>query len=196
MPRTGTFYPPPPPAPPAVTSQPSWGTSSSGLSPVYVPPDYSNIPHTESTEYILAWKGAAYIDWRKTPPEFHGLFHGIYTVDAVAECGVSPGRHEAPDVNCCCGFYGVKDWHILDYDDRTAYYMEVEFYGTVVVCERGYRAQKQRILAVYCTEKGMIYGRQDIIDGDAITDEVLLAEMASRLGVEVRRAWDLPDETI
>lgn len=129
------------------------------------------------------------------PPHFHGLFHGIYKVDDVAECEAgNHGKHAAPspDLHCCCGFYGVKEWKQLDYQDRTKYYMEVEFYGKIIVCERGYRAEKQRILAVYATTEGLAQAKRDIIDAEAMTDEVLIATMSNLLGVEVRKYGELP----
>src|SRR5690606_31567838 len=62
------------------------------------------------------------------------------------------GHVTPPDPACRCGFYGVP-YHALDVLDRFRHYgqqvrLQVEFSGKVIEHERGYRAERQRILQV------------------------------------------------
>lgn len=81
-------------------------------------------------------------------------FGGEYGVEAVAECRAHvndylnprPRNHAVPDEDCSCGFYGLKEkpseigpgQHLL----------EVEMYGKVIPHEKGYRAEKMRVLSI------------------------------------------------
>lgn len=74
-----------------------------------------------------------------------------YGADAVASC-LRGFNHDAPDPGCSCGFYGIKPG-LLEPQGRfnwsfSTVRVEVEFLGLVVVHERGYRAERQRILRV------------------------------------------------
>lgn len=56
------------------------------------------------------------------------------------------GHHKAPDENCSCGFYALKE---RPDDVQAAVLLEVELYGEVIVAEKGYRAEWQRVLAIH-----------------------------------------------
>lgn len=111
---------------------------------------------------IIAYKCAALI-WRPgglfALASYGGFTDSAVQTDADARClsrtydfvsGRSrPALHEAPGVSCKCGFYAVRT---VD-EARAAGYglvtLDVELSGRVVVHERGYRAQHQRVLRVH-----------------------------------------------
>jgi hypothetical protein len=86
----------------------------------------------------------------------------LYKGDDVASCerdkvgffgGFSfLGDHEVPDPRCTCGFYAVPHKHakvvVADYQSGAFCRLEVELFGRVIKHERGYRAQRQRVLSV------------------------------------------------
>jgi hypothetical protein len=111
-------------------------------------------------EPYKAWKWAYLTDMRSdrfTPvnAEFNG-----YGVEAVARCGYHR-VHRAPELQCTCGFYGMNDRALANMhgeifyvrrglmDSMLSVQLEVEFYGKVIVCEYGYRAEKLRVLGMY-----------------------------------------------
>jgi hypothetical protein len=58
-------------------------------------------------------------------------------------------RHEAPDVDCTCGFHGVADLATLGETMRVfadSVVLEVDFGGLVVEHERGWRASEQTVI--------------------------------------------------
>lgn len=65
------------------------------------------------------------------------------TLDDIAKCGI--GRdHRPPYPNCTCGFYAMKvrpDWP----GEAVA---EVELFGVVIEHEKGWRAERQRIISI------------------------------------------------
>lgn len=70
-----------------------------------------------------------------------------YGIEATATCQafstMFDKKHKAPKLDCQCGFYAVKE-KAGNYQYHVE--AEVELYGTVIEHERGYRAEKQRIL--------------------------------------------------
>lgn len=74
--------------------------------------------------------------------------------------------HKAPHVDCSCGFYGVKKHAIEEclstYSTPTTWLAEIYLSGTVIEFEKGYRAEKQEIIALYAPPTmpgGVDYGR-------------------------------------
>lgn len=110
---------------------------------------------------ILAWKSACLNVDR--PGKEIGLYSGSvskysrHQIVATAECVFVD--HEAPAVVCSgsgtagCGFYGVMNAGDVALSPNSVI-LEVEFSGRIIVHEEGYRAAKQRILAVEIPEDG------------------------------------------
>ena len=104
------------------------------------PPDQDPRPGVDT---IVAWKGAG-LSKRDGKWQFSGYGGRTYDIEAVAECAA--GRdHKAPDPKCDCGFYAVpaNDHRLYS----TGLLLEVELYGRVMEGERGYRAEKMRVLS-------------------------------------------------
>lgn len=120
----------------------------------------AELPRRTSDEPIRAWKQATIILHCGMP-----CFAGVtssgtrYSSDAYAECTAGwrraiysgfgsysgpPTHRMGPVLDCSCGFYAMAE----DEKPTEGIVLEVELYGTVIVCERGYRAQRQRVLGV------------------------------------------------
>lgn len=67
-----------------------------------------------------------------------------FVISMMASLGQSPEAHEPPGLHCTCGFYAVMDRSLLEGIGTVT--LDVEMSGRVIVCERGYRAQHQRVL--------------------------------------------------
>lgn len=71
---------------------------------------------------------------------------------AVARATCPLEDHEAPHVNCSCGFYAVADddalWRLGAHQPNLAI-LDVELAGRVIEHEHGYRASNQRAIAVW-----------------------------------------------
>ncbi len=113
----------------------------------------------KETEPRRAWKTAKGIEfdgewyfqpWNASIP---------YKLEDSAGCHKYAHRTPAPQENCACGFYGMKPEYasisdtglsleLMDHTEERVG-LEVEFYGKIVECEMGYRAQYQRVLGVY-----------------------------------------------
>jgi hypothetical protein len=104
-------------------------------------------------EPIRAWKtggirlnvegGAVFVPAAHTRAFYHAIDTAVCTVCKEDD------RHDAPKLDCTCGFYAMKtregvDWHGPLY--------EVELYGRVIEGEFGYRAEKQRVLCAHLPE--------------------------------------------
>lgn len=107
---------------------------------------------------ILAYKAARLSwspggVWRLSP----GTFSGRVETDADARCeardyqfymGTKPATHDAPEISCNCGFHAVRSP-----DELNSTYgevrLDVELSGRVIVHEKGYRAQHQRVLRAH-----------------------------------------------
>lgn len=88
--------------------------------------------------------------------------HSSYGIEGTASCervslsgfGTTAfgEPHAAPAVGCRCGFYAVPepgDLYNTDYEYLAApFLLELDLFGRVVVHEKGYRAEKQRVLSV------------------------------------------------
>lgn len=82
---------------------------------------------------------------------------GLYEVDDAAVCAFGRG-HESPDLGCDCGFYAfIERARAVDLVARAAgpgagtvvrALCEVDLAGTVIECDDGYRAGRQRVLGV------------------------------------------------
>lgn len=124
------------------------------------------LPVEKQDEPIRAWKAVTiYGDINpytgKLELRFHGTGNGgFYSIpDATMEC--ASNGHTVPEVGCSCGFYAMNDpYEVMG----SSWVCEVELYGTVIVGKPdagttgGYRAQKQRVLAI------TPYGRCNLCD--------------------------------
>ncbi len=82
---------------------------------------------------------------------------GAYCVEDVAACVLGRG-HLPPALSCECGFYAFSDRADAEnmlacrfgYDEQVVVRVlcEVDLSGTVIVCDRGYRAERQRVLSI------------------------------------------------
>ncbi len=81
---------------------------------------------------------------------------GVYGAEDVAVC-LRGADHIPPALDCVCGFYAFCDRQDaarllarrLDYTGHVISVLcEVDLSGTVIVCDRGYRAERQRVLQV------------------------------------------------
>jgi hypothetical protein len=80
---------------------------------------------------------------------FFRQFGAAYGVDAEAECPLQ--MHDAPQLDCSCGFHATTDDdHLtrLGVDEPDVALLRVELAGHVVEHERGFRASHQRIREV------------------------------------------------
>lgn len=123
------------------------------------------LPERRTQETVTAWKRAHLL----MGPDGGFLFSGVmsshrYGLDAEAIHVQSAGGfygvtqdHPSPDptFQLChvCGFYGMnKETYLAElgweFGDWTVG-LEVELSGTIIAYERGYRAQHQRVLAVW-----------------------------------------------
>lgn len=125
---------------------------------------------------------------RKSEEAFRGYKHAFVSPEFPKFRGISwPTWYGVDDwaihegckgiVKCVCGFYAYNKeyckWHewlsVRNYGSLRAF-LEVELYGTVIVHELGYRAQRQRILRVWVSD--------DFLPG---------MDLSSWYGTEIRR---------
>lgn len=101
--------------------------------------------------------------WKVAPvtrmPDGSVFFDGFgtqYGVEAVARCNKhfvtgwrSSHAEPAPYEGCECGFYAYNDRRLIgEHVQPGCGLLEVEMYGKVLRFEKGYRAEKQRVLSV------------------------------------------------
>lgn len=140
----------------------SWvlGSAWNAIAPVVPTPHPLEV--VQENMPILAYR-IAYLevrcDYESPPKSTYRLTSWIYREHVLkpvedARCARSKERGHVtpPDPACRCGFYGVP-YHALDVLDRFRSYgqrvrLQVEFSGRVIEHERGYRAERQRILQV------------------------------------------------
>lgn len=174
---------------------------------------HDSVPVRQQAEPIVAWKRARIeVDVYEGRPALCGVVYGRYQpVDVARHCnGITgsatarsglPDPHPAPRLDCHCGFHGVpKDRLIdayVDYQTASCADLEVELYGTVIACERGWRAEKQRVLAVHldldchqCYRPAVGVGFCGTTCGRCSPSLFSPADLASVWGVEVR--WEEP----
>lgn len=131
----------------------------------------------EQAEPIRAWRGVQLLadEYTVALQAMNHMFGGFAADEQKASCRRSynygfnilspqtkPDVHEAPGLNCECGFYGVKD----KADAYGPFIAEADFYGTVIEHELGYRAEYQRILSVrvvapYCSAGFLCEGKPE-----------------------------------
>jgi hypothetical protein len=95
-----------------------------------------------SFEPVKAWRA-----WRWDGAELYGVRQAWPGPDLVAECQHCP---EAPGFFCACGIYAVKSRSDLSgfgpLDRSGVVVGRVELTGVVIEHEKGYRAQRARIV--------------------------------------------------
>jgi hypothetical protein len=74
---------------------------------------------------------------------------GVEPTRAQCVSGRKFFAHAAPDLDCTCGWYSVKPGRRSDWEGSTYVQLAVELDGAVIEHDRGYRAQRQRVTAVY-----------------------------------------------
>lgn len=109
-------------------------------------------------EPIRAWKVGRTNVLPDGTLSVRGLSHGQYTAEGEAHCEVN-GFHAAPDLDCSCGFWALKNKEeaIALAKSCFASLLEVDLYGVVNEYSRGYRASHQRVLSVLAPEPGCSY---------------------------------------
>lgn len=198
----------------------AWGSASPAL-PAAPAAEGPGLAERQQDEPITAWKQArlAFAGGRYYFRPLTSAGGSGYGVDATAACerddmyfawrsalarGADPlrvERHTAPAVECRCGFYALTE---PPAENPDLCLLEVDLYGRVVVCEKGYRAEKQRVLSVtvpsrcyYCADTEthfVIQGEGKPLSircaahtpADAIV--VSREQVAAVLGTEVRQA--------
>lgn len=89
------------------------------------------------------------------PLHKHGGRAVVYGSDAWARCLLG-GTHQAPEAGCRCGFYGVRrrdDLSRFAEPDPGLGLARVEFAGTVIEHDFGFRASWQRVLQVTVADR-------------------------------------------
>lgn len=123
-----------------------------------------NLPETAGTDPIVAWKRAAivfsygeytfmgYGNTRYKSTTAHATCESPFRRYGVglhsSEPDVHPSGRHVPHPPCSCGWYGLSE-KPADLNG----YLEVELFGRVIVCENGYRAEKQRVRRVHLTRR-------------------------------------------
>jgi hypothetical protein len=103
------------------------------------------LPVRTQVEPIVAWKELK-LAVKGGLPVLSGWRRDYDSTLQVAEClAGSDDDHAVPDPDCKCGFYAVAVRVALW---RPALIATVELFGTVIVCEKGFRASHQRVVAV------------------------------------------------
>ena len=141
--------------------------------------DYSTaepLPECEQEGAIRAWKRVTITnidEWGQDGGRFPVV---LSRYDKRPQTDLAPARcqkmwgdgtldtgnqvHEAPCARCRCGFYGWKErahedqqqprvFADADADDWAQPWAEVDFYGKVIEHEFGYRAARQRVMAIH-----------------------------------------------
>ena len=120
------------------------------------------IPVRESDEPLRGVKAANIVPDRATGRfTFSALYtHTPYGVEAHAACRGNPSHTRngrVPELSCSCGFYAYKKGTKFIVDEVTwqmhtslnpfTAILDVELAGRVIVCQYGYRAEYQRVMA-------------------------------------------------
>jgi hypothetical protein len=102
-------------------------------------------------EPIRAWKNAE-MTWKPwsnnhNTPQFQGIgsLKSYEAVD-IAHCEHS---HPVPFQACMCGFWAYKSISAIHQLSNRQMILRVDLYGKVLEGETGYRAEKQRVMAIY-----------------------------------------------
>lgn len=68
----------------------------------------------------------------------------------LARAGEDPDSgHVVPDPDCTCGFWAYLPEQSGCHEDLSGVRLDVELAGRVIECERGYRAERQRVLGAW-----------------------------------------------
>lgn len=124
-----------------------------------------NLPVVHQTEPVIAWKLANFYGSGATGGlEFHPITgHDPYGVKAIAQCFIGRiSTHKAPALYCSCGFYGLKSVSRVGFYLAHTFLLKVEFSGRVIECDLGYRAERQKIIAVYYGETTRFFDRHNL----------------------------------
>lgn len=95
---------------------------------------------------VRAYKAARVVVYADGSAGLMALTSGAYGVTASARCLRGPGHRGAgvPALRCSCGFHALADrWQLAP-----GVLSDVQLWGRVVVHQRGYRAEHQRVLRV------------------------------------------------
>ena len=78
----------------------------------------------------------------------NGGYYGAYAISVLmGAAATAPVSHPRPGRDTSCGFYAWKPGEPVPWQEK-AWLLEVDLYGRVIEHERGYRAQKQRVLRI------------------------------------------------
>jgi hypothetical protein len=155
------------------------------------------LPESVQETAIRAWKRVTILDYRSTTPKVISRYSKKPQIAMEpAICvpmwgGYDPdhqGDHVAPDPDCSCGYYGWKErrfeghqpfGHLGHYATATTAWQpwaEVDFYGQIIEHEYGYRAERQRILAIHLDRKAAAPPRELNLIARAINIPIIDAE--------------------
>jgi hypothetical protein len=110
---------------------------------------------------IRAWK-AAHIAFDGFSLRFRGIAIPLsYDAESSTfECfcgGIPEVRHKTPDVDSSCGWYALNTAELVRKQYKRSFtlpdtfsppwLLEVDLWGTVIKCSKGYRASRQRVLS-------------------------------------------------
>ena len=106
------------------------------------------------------WSPEAAVGWRAWRVVDGGVLHGMRqrwpSDELESRCSTCP---ESPGYHCSCGIYAVKErWQLLSAGFAATVVGRVELSGLVIEHERGYRAQRARIVELYAPDD--FVGRQ------------------------------------
>ncbi len=126
------------------------------------------LKRSEADVPIIAYKVANLYTTYRGQPYLRSMFYSLpYEYEKNSDHAISDhaicrmvdferlrefGRHHPPVLRCTCGFYAMKSRErvLEEHDELTSglcvVLLEVELFGKVIVCEHGYRAERQRIL--------------------------------------------------
>lgn len=117
------------------------------------------LERVESDMPILAHRAAGLTVMPTSAPFMTVSGKGSFGVDTEAHCAAQryydvkygsdrsrKDRHKAPGVNCECGLYALPTDLAPTYEGPSYVTLMVELSGTVIECERGYRAEHQRVI--------------------------------------------------
>lgn len=183
-----------------------------------------NVPERTSPDPIPGVKVAYPMIWADRVV-FHALvFPRAYGVEADASCAMGSFYQTAglehgpvPRPGCTCGFYAWKPSHARrarperaipgrrltagearkrsDHSVRSMCVLDVELLGKVMVFERGYRAQRQRVMSVSMGTQCVLCGRRakGFTAGTFIVGNKRATTIHPTCGCQMPVRWSLSD---
>lgn len=134
-----------------------------------------NLPSRQQVEPIKAWKLADLVVTDEGV-KLRGVGYRVsYGPNDQAKCNpgyqVTASSHAVPEASCTCGFYALRSREeALNAGYSAHAVLEVELFGKVIKHERGYRAERQRVLAVHVlpssAARGGLVVLPPALDGD------------------------------